>query len=237
MGTFPEVSIVIPCLNEEEAIGECVQRALAGLAAANTSGEVIVVDNGSTDRSPSIASSLGARVLTEKKKGYGCALLKGFEEARGKYILMGDGDGSYDFSALEGFVALLRQGYDLVMGSRLKGNILPGAMPWARRWIGNPVLSGVLRFLFKTPVSDSHCGLRALSRETCQRMELKSEGMELASEMVVAASLNGMKIAEIPITYFPRKGRSKLNPARDAWRHMRYMLRAWMLSRGNRSRG
>lgn len=224
MSEAPEISVVIPCLNEEETIGECIKKALGGFEKAGILGEVVVVDNGSTDRSKEIAESLGARVVREEKKGYGNALRRGFEEAMGRYILMGDADNTYDFTEVGSFVAPLRNGTDLVMGSRLKGNILPGAMPWANRWIGNPILSGMLRFLFKTSVSDSHCGMRAFSKDAYKKMELKSPGMELASEIVIKASRKGMRISEIPITYYPRKGESKLNPVRDAWRHTRFML-------------
>lgn len=219
-----EVSVVIPCLNEEETIGECIKKALTGFEKAGITGEVVVVDNGSTDRSKEIAESLGARVVREEKKGYGNALRRGFEEARGEYILMGDADNTYDFGEVGKFIVPLREGYDLVMGSRLKGNILPGAMPWANRWIGNPILSGMLRFLFKTSISDSHCGMRAFTKDAYRRMELKTPGMELASEIVIKASRKGMKITEFPITYYPREGESKLNPIRDAWRHTRFML-------------
>lgn len=219
-----EVSIVIPCLNEEATIGECIKKAAVGLEISGINGEIIVVDNGSTDRSSEIAGSLGATVIREEKKGYGNALRRGFEEAKGKYIFMGDGDNTYDFIEVGRFVNLLREGYDLVMGSRFKGNILPGAMPWVNRWIGNPLLSGMLRFLFKTTVSDSHCGMRAFSKEAYKKMELKSPGMEFASEIVIKASRKGMKITEIPITYYPRKGESKLHPIKDAWRHTRSML-------------
>lgn len=224
MKELPEVSIVIPCLNEEATIGECIKKALTGIEKAGVKGEIIVVDNGSADRSSEIAEYLGAKVIRENKKGYGNALRRGFEEAQGKYILMGDGDNTYDFTEIGKFISSLKEGYDLVMGSRLKGNILPGAMPWAKRWIGNPILSGILRFLFKTTVSDSHCGMRAFSKEAYKRMELKSPGMELASEIVIKASRKGMKITEIPIIYYPRIGESKLHPVKDAWRHTRFML-------------
>jgi len=186
---------------------------------------VVVVDNGSTDGSPEIAAAAGARVVHERRRGYGSAYLRGFQEARGRYILMGDADDTYDFSDLARFVAPLREGgYDLVMGTRLKGKILPGAMSWSHRWIGNPILSGMLRLLFKTRISDSHCGMRAFTREAYDRMQLQTTGMEFASEMVVNALRENLKIHEIPITYYPRQGESKLVGLRDAWRHVRFML-------------
>lgn len=220
-----EVSVVMPCLNEAEGVGVCVEKALRAIASMGVSGEVVVVDNGSTDGSPEIAARAGARVVHERRRGYGSAYLRGFAEARGRYLVMGDADDTYDFLAIPQFIAPLReQGFDMVMGSRLKGNILPGAMPWSHRWIGNPILSGMLRLLFKTSVSDSHCGMRAFTREAYQRMRLQTTGMEFASEMVVNSLRENLKIHEIPITYHPRIGESKLNGFRDAWRHVRFML-------------
>ena len=220
-----EVSVVMPCLNEAEGVGVCVEKALRAIASMGVVGEVVVVDNGSTDGSPEIAARAGARVVHERRRGYGSAYLRGFAEARGRYLVMGDADDTYDFLAIPQFIAPLReQGFDMVMGSRLKGNILPGAMPWSHRWIGNPILSGMLRLLFKTSVSDSHCGMRAFTREAYQRMRLQTTGMEFASEMVVNSLRENLKIHEIPITYHPRIGESKLNGFRDAWRHVRFML-------------
>ena len=220
-----EVSVVLPCLNEAEGVGVCVEKAWRALRSMGVSAEVIVVDNGSTDGSPEVAARAGARVVHESRRGYGSAYLRGFAEARGRYIVMGDADDTYDFLAIPDFVAPLREhGYDMVMGSRLKGNILPGAMPWSHRWIGNPILSGMLRLLFRTSVSDSHCGMRAFTREAYQRMRLHTTGMELASEMVVNALREKLRIQEIPITYHPRIGESKLSGFRDAWRHVRFML-------------
>jgi glycosyltransferase involved in cell wall biosynthesis len=219
-----EVSVVMPCLNEAEAVGRCVEKALRALAGMGVAGEVIVVDNGSTDGSPEIAARAGARVVHERRRGYGSAYLRGFEEARGAYLVMGDADDSYDFADIPRFVAPLRAGCDMVMGSRLKGDILPGAMPWTHRWIGNPILSGMLRLLFRTRVSDSHCGMRSFTREALGRLHLRTTGMELASEMVVNALRAELKIEEIPITYHPRAGESKLNGLQDAWRHVRFML-------------
>jgi len=219
-----EISVVIPCLNEEKTIEACIRKAKAGFERAGLGGEVIVVDNGSTDASVEISRREGARVLFETRKGYGSALRRGIDEAYGKYIIMGDGDDTYDFSIADKFVAPLRQGYDLVMGSRFKGEILPGAMSWSHRYVGNPILSGILRLFFGGAVSDSHCGLRGFTKESYEKMNLHTTGMEFASEMVIHALKKKLKIAEIPITYYPRKGESKLSSLRDAWRHMRFML-------------
>jgi len=221
----PLVSVVIPCLDEAEAVGGCVSKALSAFAQLGVSGEVVVVDNGSRDGSGEAAARAGARVVLESRPGYGSALLCGFAAARGELLIMGDADGSYDFSAIPEFIERLRDhGADLVMGTRFKGRILPGAMPWANRFIGNPVLSGMLRLLFRTSVSDSHCGLRACTRAAYERMALRTTGMEFASEMVIAALQQGLRIEEVPITYHPRTGDSKLHPLRDAWRHVRFML-------------
>lgn len=220
-----EVSVVLPCLNEAEGVGVCVEKAWRALRSMGVSAEVIVVDNGSTDGSPEVAARAGARVVHERRRGYGSAYLRGFAEARGRFLVMGDADDTYDFLAIPSFIAPLReQGFDMVMGSRLKGNILPGAMPWSHRWIGNPILSGMLRLFFRTSVSDSHCGMRAFTREAYERMRLHTTGMEFASEMVVNALREQLKIHEIPITYRPRIGESKLSGFRDAWRHVRFML-------------
>jgi len=221
----PLVSVVMPCLDEAAGVGRCVEKARRAFAAMGVPGEVVVVDNGSTDGSPEIAAAAGARVVHEPRRGYGSAYLRGFQEARGRYLVMGDADDSYDFSDLPRFVApLLAGGCDMVMGTRLKGEILPGAMPWSHRWIGNPILSGMLKLLFRTRVSDSHCGMRAFTRVAYERMGLRTTGMEFASEIVVNALRNRLRIEEIPITYHPRQGTSKLNGLRDAWRHVRFML-------------
>jgi glycosyltransferase involved in cell wall biosynthesis len=221
----PLVSVVMPCLNEAAGVGICIEKALRAIAELGIDGEVVVVDNGSTDGSPEIATAAGARVVHESRRGYGSAYLRGFQEARGRYILMGDADDTYDFADLPRFLEPLRRdGYDMVMGTRLKGKILPGAMSWSHRWIGNPILSGMLKLLFKTRISDSHCGMRSFTREACERMQLHTTGMEFASEMVVNALRENLKIAEIPITYHPRQGESKLEGLRDAWRHVRFML-------------
>ncbi|HUP43410.1 MAG TPA: glycosyltransferase family 2 protein [Thermoanaerobaculia bacterium] len=215
----------MPCLNEEAAVGACVEQALQALAVMGVAGEVVVVDNGSSDRSAAVARAAGARVVEEPRRGYGSAYLRGFAEARGRYLVMGDADGSYDFGDLARFVEPLRAGEaELVIGDRLGGEIRPGAMPWSHRWIGNPILSGMLRLLFRTRISDSHCGMRAITREAYDRLGLLTTGMEFASEMVVSALREGLAVREIPITYHPREGESKLVGTRDAWRHVRFML-------------
>ncbi len=220
-----EVSVVLPCLDEERGVAECVRAALAALAALGISGEVVVVDNGSSDRSAEVAAAAGARVIRETRRGYGSAYLRGFEEARGRFLVMADADTTYDLSDLARFVEpLVRGECDLVMGNRLGGEILPGAMPWSHRWIGNPILSGMLRLLFRTRIADAHCGMRGISREAYRRLGLRTTGMEFASEMVVGALREGLAIREIPITYRPREGESKLSGLRDAWRHVRFML-------------
>jgi glycosyltransferase involved in cell wall biosynthesis len=223
--TAPVVSVVMPCLNEASGVAVCVEKALRAMAAMGVEGEVVVADNGSPDGSPELAERAGARVVRESRRGYGSAYLRGLSEARGKFLVMGDADDTYDFLDIARFVAPLASGEaDLVMGTRLKGKILPGAMPWTHRWIGNPILSGMLKLLFRTSISDSHCGMRSFTREAWQRMALRTTGMEFASEMVVSALRNGLRVAEIPITYRPRIGESKLAGVRDAWRHVRFML-------------
>jgi hypothetical protein len=219
-----EVSVVMPCLNEKDTIGACIERAAAALKAHNLAGEVIVADNGSTDGSVEIASRLGARVVHQPERGYGAAYMKGIAAARGRYILIGDSDNTYDFGELGRLVEPLRDGHDLVLGSRFKGRILPGSMPWANRYIGNPILTGMLNLMFKLRISDAHSGLRAFTREAYNRMQLQTTGMEFASEMVIKASMARLKIAEVPIIYHPRLGSSKLHPVGDAWRHIRFML-------------
>ncbi len=224
--TSLELTIVMPCLNEAETLAGCVEEALRALREQNISGEVIVADNGSTDGSQQIATRLGARVIPVSEKGYGRALQGGIAAARGRYILMGDSDGSYDFTHAGCFVAKLRAGYDLVMGNRFLGGIQPGAMPWKNRYLGNPLLSGIGRLFFRCPIRDFHCGLRAFSRDAYNRLELRTAGMEFASEMVIKATLFGLRITEIPTTLRP-DGRSRpphLRPWRDGWRHLRFML-------------
>lgn len=215
----------MPCLNEAGAVAECIAKAWRGIEKTGLPGEVVVVDNGSSDGSAEIAERAGARVVHERRRGYGSAYLRGFREARGRYLVMGDADGSYDFEDLPRFITPLHEGSaDMVMGTRLGGEILPGAMPWSHRWIGNPILSGMLKLLFHTWVSDSHCGMRSFTREACERMDLRTPGMELASEIVVKALRAHLRIAEVAITYHPRTGESKLRGLRDAWRHVRFML-------------
>jgi glycosyltransferase involved in cell wall biosynthesis len=219
------VSVVMPCLNEAGAVGQCVLTARQTLKDMNVPAEVIVVDNGSTDGSAEIAAQAGARVIHERCRGYGAAYLRGFQEAQGTYLVMGDSDGSYEFTDIPRFIEpLARNDCDMVIGTRLRGNILPGAMPWSHRWIGNPVLSGMLRLLFQTRLSDSHCGMRAFTREAYRSMPMRATGMEFASELVVNALRAHLRIHEIPITYRPRTGESKLVGLRDAWRHVRFML-------------
>jgi len=198
-----EISVVIPCLNEAETLEGCIREALDALEKNGAKGEVVVADNGSSDGSPDIAEKAGARVVHVSQKGYGNALRKGIEAARGTFVLMGDADGSYDFGELPRFLERLRQGDDLVMGCRFPrhgGRIEPGAMPWKHRWIGNPVLSALGKLFFSSPVSDFHCGLRAFRRKAIMNLGLRTSGMEFASEMVVKATLNKLKISQIPIT-------------------------------------
>lgn len=227
--TEVELTIVMPCLNEAETLGTCIAKALESLRHLGITGEVIVADNGSTDGSVALAEKAGARVVHIVAKGYGSALRGGIASSRGKFVLMGDADDSYDFSSIEPFLRKLREGHDLVMGCRMPrggGTILPGAMPWKHRWIGNPVLSFIGRLFFKCPATDFHCGLRAFSKEAYERMELRTTGMEFASEMVIKATLGGMSIVEVPITLHP-DGRSRpphLRSWRDGWRHLRFML-------------
>ena len=219
-----EVSIVMPCLNEDKTVGICIEKALAIFRANDIHGEVIVADNGSTDDSVEIAIAAGARVVYQPLRGYGNAYLMGFEAARGRYIVMADSDNTYDFDDLPSFLNLLRAGYDAVIGNRFRGRIMPGAMPWLHRYIGNPLLSGLLNLFYHTGVGDAHCGMRAFSKDAYRRMHLRTGGMEFASEMVINAAKAGLKIAEMPITYYPRLGESKLQSFRDGWRHLRFML-------------
>jgi len=217
------VSVVIPCLNEEETIGRCVRAAREVLADLDGEGEVIVVDNDSEDESGRIAAAAGARVIHERRRGYGSAYLAGFAAARGRYLVMADADLTYDLKEIPRFVSELEAGAELVMGDRMD-NIHPGAMPWLHRYVGNPVLTGVLNLFFRTGVKDAHCGMRALRREVLPRLELRTTGMEFASEMVIRAAKENLKIAEFPIAYHPREGQSKLSSFRDGWRHLRFLL-------------
>jgi glycosyltransferase involved in cell wall biosynthesis len=221
-----QLSVVMPCLNEERTVGTCVDKAVRTMGEIGIAGEVVVVDNGSTDRSVEVAAAAGARVVYHPLKGYGNALRRGFAEARGQYIIMGDCDDSYDFTDLKRFVEQLMGGADLVMGNRLRGQIKPGAMPWLHKYVGNPCLSWFLNLLFKTGVGDSHCGMRGFRKDAVDRMNLQMPGMEMASEMVIKSSVAGLKIHEIPITLWPdgRDRRPHLRSFRDGWRHLRFML-------------
>jgi glycosyltransferase involved in cell wall biosynthesis len=224
MSTMPEITVVIPCLNEEDAVGKVVDQALEGIRRSGRTGEVLVVDNGSTDRSADVAAAHGARVVTERRRGYGSAYLTGLEAAAGEYIVMGDADETYPLQELGPFVERLATGDDLVMGSRFKGTIHGDAMPFLNRFVGNPILTGMLNLLFGVKISDAHCGMRAIRRDAAAALELHSTGMEFASEMVFKAYRRGLTVSEIPIDYYPRVGESKLNRIGDAWRHVRFML-------------
>jgi glycosyltransferase involved in cell wall biosynthesis len=221
-----EFSIVMPCLNEAETLATCIQKAQRSLAANNVSGEIIIADNGSDDGSQEIAAGLGARVVNIKARGYGNALMGGIAAARGQYVIMGDADDSYDFASLGPFIDKLREGYDLVMGNRFLGGIKAGAMPPLHRYLGNPVLTTLGRLFFRSPVGDFHCGLRGFSKTAVINLNLQTTGMEFASEMVVKATLNSMRIAEVPTTLSP-DGRTRaphLRSWRDGWRHLRFLL-------------
>jgi glycosyltransferase involved in cell wall biosynthesis len=216
----------MPCLNEAETLGACITRAREFIERHRIDGEVLIADNGSDDGSREIAAALGARVTCVAEKGYGAALSNGIRAARGRYVIMGDADSSYDFSKLESYVEKLRAGYALVMGNRFKGGILPGAMPALHRYLGNPVLTALGRLFFKSPCGDFHCGLRGFNRVAIEGLDLQTSGMEFASEMVVKATLHGLKIAEVPTTLSP-DGRSRpphLRTWRDGWRHLRFLL-------------
>ncbi len=222
----PEISIVLPCLNEARTLAACLDEISAALKAHHIDGEIVVADNGSTDGSQAIASAHGARLVPVAAKGYGNALRGGFAAAHGRYILMGDADGSYDFGHLPRFLARLRAGVDLVMGNRFAGGVQPGAMPWKNRYIGNPILSSLGGLFFRTGIRDFHCGLRAFSAEAFHKMDLRTTGMEFASEMVIKAKLLGLRLEEVPTVLRP-DGRDRpphLRPWRDGWRHLRFML-------------
>ena len=221
-----ELSIVMPCLNEAETLEACILKAKTYLSASNVRGEILIADNGSNDGSQEIAQRLGARVVSIPERGYGSALLGGIEAARGRYVIMGDADDSYDFEHLDSFVARLRDGDDLVMGNRFRGGIRDNAMPLHHRYLGNPVLTGIGRALFRSPVGDFHCGLRGFRRDAIRSLDLQAPGMEFASEMVVKATLRGLRVAEVPTVLSP-DGRSRpphLRSWRDGWRHLRFML-------------
>ncbi|HUS83329.1 MAG TPA: glycosyltransferase family 2 protein [Dehalococcoidia bacterium] len=220
-----DVSVVLPCLNEEQTVASCVSKARSWFESARLRGEVIVVDNGSTDRSREEALAAGARVVDESQRGYGAAHRRGFAEARGDIIIMADADDTYDLSDLGPLVEPLSQGYDMVVGNRLK-TLSPGAMTWSHRFIGTPALTTLLGLFSGSRLGDSQCGLRAFTREAYERMALKSTGMELASEMILKSARRGLKMAEVPIPYHPRVAESKLNTFRDGWRHLRFLILA-----------
>ena len=221
-----ELSVVMPCLNEEITVAICVEKALRTMRQLGIAGEVVVVDNGSTDASVAVAERAGARVIHQPLKGYGNALRKGFAEARGKFILMGDCDDSYDFTDLGRFVDRLRGGADVIMGNRLNGEIKPGAMPWLHKWVGNPGLTRVLNVLFRTGVGDIYCGMRGFRRDKLARLNLQMPGMEFASELVIKNAVAGHRVEEIPITLWPdgRNRRPHLRSFHDGWRGLRFML-------------
>ena len=221
-----ELTILMPCLNEAETLERCIRKARSFLIRSGIYGEVVIADNGSTDGSQGIAEAAGARVVPIRERGYGSALRGGIRAARGRYVVMGDSDDSYDFSRLDGFVAKLREGYELVMGNRFKGGILPGAMPPLHRYVGNPVLTTIGRIFFNSPCGDFHCGLRGFDRLAILALDLQAPGMEFASEMVVKATIRGLRITEVPTTLSP-DGRSRpphLKSWRDGWRHLRFLL-------------
>jgi len=220
-----ELTILMPCLNEAKTVGGCIEEAAGFLKRTGIPGEILIADNGSTDGSRQIAEALGARVVAVPQRGYGAALLGGIEAARGRYTIMGDADASYDFASLDGFVAKLRSGADLVMGDRLH-SIEPGAMPFLHRYLGNPVLSFIGRLFFNVPVRDLHCGLRGFDTAKIKMLQLQTTGMEFASEMVVRSALAGLRVAEVPTTLRPdgRSGPSHLRTWRDGWRHLKFLL-------------
>jgi glycosyltransferase involved in cell wall biosynthesis len=219
----PLVSVVIPCLNEAGNIVSCVTAALEAIVRMGVHGEVVVADNNSEDDSARLAERAGARVVVEQRRGYGSAYLAGFAASRGRYIVMADADLTYDFDEIPRFVAALEEGAEMVIGDRMD-NIQPGAMPWLHQYIGNPILTGLLNLFFRTGISDAHCGMRAVRRDVLARLDLRTTGMEFASEMVIRASKEKLKIAEFPIEYHPRGGESKLSSFRDGWRHLRFLL-------------
>lgn len=218
------VSIVLPCLNEEDSVGICIKKIKDVFLKESIKGEIVVVDNGSTDATSKIAAELGARVLYQPIQGYGAAYIKGLDEANGEYIIIADADDTYDFYEIPKFISLLEEGYDFVMGSRFKGNITKGAMTWSHKYIGNPVITFVFRTFFKSKFSDVLCGMRAFTNKAYLEMDLKCLGMEFGTEMIFSSMLKGLKTAETPINYFPRKGKTKLNAFKDAWRYFRFML-------------
>lgn len=221
---FPEVSIIMPCLNEEAGVFSCVKKAMGALRENNLSGEVIVVDNGSSDNSQQLAVEAGARLVVENARGYGRAYRAGIREAKGKYIVIGDSDGTYDFSQLMTFIGPLRRGYLFVNGSRVKGKIHKGAMPFLHRYLGNPLLSFLLNLFFKSGFSDVYCGMKSFTKEAYESIKPVSPGMEFALELVINAARSDLKRMEVPVDLSPRKGESKLRTFKDGWRSLRFML-------------
>ncbi|HWR25174.1 MAG TPA: glycosyltransferase family 2 protein [Methanosarcina sp.] len=220
---MPSLSVVMPSMNEEETIRICIEKAQSIFKKYGIEGEIIVADN-SSDRTAQIATAMGAKVIGPIK-GYGNAYLKGLAQAKGDYIAIADADNTYDLLELDRFLDPLMAGEaDFIMGTRLKGNIKKGSMPWLHQYIGNPLLTGMLNFLFKTKISDAHCGMRAFTKEALEKMNLKTHGMELASEMIIEAAKCKLRIMEVPISYYPRKAPSKLRSFQDGWRHMRFMM-------------
>ena len=215
--------MIIPCLDEADSIERCVQLARATLEEHELAGEIVVADNGSTDGSPELAERAGARVVHERRRGYGSAYMAGFAAAEGELLIMADADLTYDFGEIPRFVAELEDGAEFVIGNRMK-NIQPGAMPWLHRYVGNPVLSGILNVFFRTGVKDAHCGMRAFRRDVLPDLDLRATGMEFASEMVIRAAKEDLDIRQLPIEYHPRGGESKLSSFRDGWRHLRFLL-------------
>lgn len=225
-----ELTILMPCLNEEMTIVACVRQARAYLSAENIEGEILVADNGSSDRSVFLAKQEGARVIHVSTRGYGATLREGIAAANGTYIIMGDADCSYDFSRLNPFLTLLQSGYDLVVGNRFKGGIMKGAMPFLNRYLGNPILTSLGRLLFKCPLGDFHCGLRGFNRSVFMKVGLETSGMEFASEMIVKATLSDLRMIEVPIILAPdgRNRNSHLRRWKDGWRHLKFMILAWI---------
>jgi glycosyltransferase involved in cell wall biosynthesis len=220
------ISIVMPCLNEEQTVESCVRKALSWLERSAYTGEVLIVDNGSTDRSAELAAAAGARVVHEARPGYGAALRRGFTEGKGDWLVMGDCDDTYDFSDLGPLMKPLSEGYDMSVGNRFAGGIAPGAMTWSHRYIGTPIISLLLKMFSGLKVGDSQCGLRAFTRDALNRLDLRTDGMELASEMILKSARRGLKVADVPVPYDIRLGEAKLNTMRDGWRHLRFLLLA-----------
>lgn len=218
-----KLSIILPCRNEEESLAYCLEQIGEVLSVNNIDAEVIVSDS-SSDRSPEIAKSFNVILIKHSREGYGAAYLEAFRVARGKYLFLADADGTYDFNEIPVFLGKLESGYDLVIGNRFGNKIIPGSMPWANRHIGNPFLSAMMRLFFGTGIGDAHSGMRAIKNEALSSMNLQTTGMEFASEMIIKAIKRGLKITELPILYYPRKGKSKLKPIPDGWRHLRFML-------------